>query len=291
MSLDAGKLVFVHQMEKASLKLSNFSGRRGHTHGFLTTSQQNMILGLTNHSIIHGTIRLVRFQVLQIHSIKQFGREIRRTGDKERLFLVHAHAVDFLFVRLNFVLQISRFRIVQANLPIVKRHQQVLIERRPVQIGRIDALAANLGQVNFQHGRIRPLRGIVIVVSGNFVDANFGIVFHKWIANGGKLDGRLRRPFRPRHAADGTAVRKLLQALARFNLPQPTGGVRRRCEQFGGEAVAVQIPNGPLVAGKGAQSLAVFAAPDRGNEIFARAKEQVAVVIVLNRRNGTFVSL
>ena len=287
MPLDTAKLVLVNQMEKARFKLSHLAGRGGDAHSLLPASQQYVILRFANDRVVDGSVRPVRLERLERDGVKEPGGEISRAGDKERLVAIEADAVDFLVVRLDGFLNVTRFGVVQTDLAIVKGHQEFPVESGPVQIGGIDTLAGDFGQINFEDGCVGP--GIVVTIALFFVNANFGIVFDKGIANGGKLATRLA--LGPAHAADGAPVGKLVQALARFHFPQAHRGVRTRGQEARGKSIAVQIPNGPLVAAKGAEALARVGAPDGRHQILARGKKQIAVIIVLNGGNGTLVAL
>jgi hypothetical protein len=57
-----------------------------------------------------------------------------------------------------------------------------------------------------------------------------------------------------------------------------------------GKAIAVEIPNGSLVSIECAQTLAIFGPPYRGNVIFGGGKQEVAIVVVLDNRNGSLVA-
>jgi len=287
MPLDTAKLVFVNQMEKARFKLSHLARRRRHTHCLLPASQQDVILGFANDRVVDRSVRPVRLERLESDGVKEPGGEIGRAGDKERLVAVETDAIDFLVVRLDGFLNVTRFGVVQTDLAIVKGHQEFPVESGPVQVGGIDALAGDFGQIDFEDGCVGP--GIVVIIALFFVHENFGIVFDKRIAYGGKLATRVA--LRPPHSSNGPPVGELVQALARFHFPQAHRSVRTRGQEARGKSIAVQIPNGPLMAAKGAEAFTRVGAPDGRHQILARGKKQIAVVIVLNGGNGTLVAL
>jgi hypothetical protein len=112
MSLNTAKFVFVHEVEESRFELSYLACCGGHTHGFLTTPKQNVILVLGNDCVIHGSVRLVCLQMLKIHRIVEFGGEIRRSCNEECLVAIKAHSIDLLFVRLNLVLDVACLWVV-----------------------------------------------------------------------------------------------------------------------------------------------------------------------------------
>ena len=282
MSLDTSKFLLVDQMEKARLKLSHLSRRCGDTHGFLTTSQQNVILVFRNDGIVDGTIRLVFLQLLQIDGIEESSGKVGTAGNKERLFSVEPKTIDLLFVCDNFINQISIGGIKQLDDAIVECHQQGLVECGPLDVGRIDSLVANLGKINFDSRDVAQFS-----FGGTIENHNFGIVFHEGIGNGGKHFGAIG----PGHSADGTAMDKGVQTFARFADPQFARGIGTGRQEPSREAIAVQVPDRSLVTVEGPDSFAVFRSPHGGDQIFRGREEQVAIVVELNRRNGTFVSL
>lgn len=62
-------------------------------------------------------------------------------------------------------------------------------------------------------------------------------------------------------------------------------------KQAVGKSIDIQIPNGSLVSMKGSQAFSVFTSPYTGNLILRGCKQQIAIGIVLDHRNGSFVSL
>ena len=270
-------------MKESRFEFSHLARRRGDAHGFLSSSQQNVILVFGNDGIVDGTVRLVLFEGLQIDGIKELGREIGTRRDKEGLVAVEPQAIDFLFVRQEFVHQIATAGIVQLDHAIVVTDQEGFVKGRPLNVGGIDALVAHFGNVNFEAGSF----GIRTAVGGSLKDHDFGIVFDKGIGNGGKHLAALG----PTHAADGTPVDVRVQALSRFHLPELAGGVRTGREETGRHAIAIQIPNRSLVSVEGSQSLAILGPPHRRHEILGSRKQQISVVVELNDSNGTFVSL
>lgn len=126
--LDTAKLLFVDQMKEARFKFTDFARRGGHTHGLLTSSEENMIFRLGNDGIVHGTIGSVRFQMLEIDGIVQFRGKVGGRRDEQSLLSIEAQSIDFLFVRREFLLDVARFWVVQTYLSIVKGHEQVFIQ-------------------------------------------------------------------------------------------------------------------------------------------------------------------
>ena len=90
-----------------------------------------MILVLRYHGIIHGTIRLVRLVMLQIHSVNQLRCEIGRGRDEQRLVTIKVDAINLLIMSHQFVLFVARHGIVQTNRSVIKRYQQLLVQGQP----------------------------------------------------------------------------------------------------------------------------------------------------------------
>jgi hypothetical protein len=212
-SFDAAKLFFVDHVKETRDKLSHLARGGSDTHGFLTTTQQDVIFRFGNNSVIDRTIRPVGLEMLQIDWVVELGGKVGRTGNEQRLFAIKAQTIDLLFVRLNFILDIAIVRIVQTNHAIVKANQDIIVQCRPMDGRCVDLFAVNLGQINFQPRLFRVRQGLVL---GNIIDANLAVVFDKGIRNGRESV----RSFRPGDAADGSLVGKGLQTLAGFYLPQ-----------------------------------------------------------------------
>mmetsp|Transcript_22168 Transcript_22168/g.35268 ORF Transcript_22168/g.35268 Transcript_22168/m.35268 type:complete len:211 (-) Transcript_22168:209-841(-) len=175
------KFFFVHQVKETGLKLSNLTRCRCHTHGLLSTTQQDVILCLRNDGVVHRTVRLIRLQMTQVHNIVQFGGKICRTRDKESFILIEAHSVNFLFVGVELVQFLSRYRIVQADGPIVECYKESFVEIEPHDVGGVDSLSVNLGKVNLQSGAV----GIVewILIFWHVVHGYLRIVFDEWVGD------------------------------------------------------------------------------------------------------------
>jgi len=90
-------------MVELRLELSGFAGRGRHTHGFLSTPKQNVILRLRNDSVIHGTIGFVSLEVSQIDNVVELGGKVGRSGNEEGLFSVEADPVDLLLMGEEFI--------------------------------------------------------------------------------------------------------------------------------------------------------------------------------------------
>jgi hypothetical protein len=198
-------------MKESRFKFSHLARRRGDTHGFLSSTQQNMILVFANDGIVNGTIRLVGLEMLQIDRIVQFARKIGTARQKHGLVAIELHAINLAFVHFDIVFQMTRFGIIQSHVSIVHADKQMFIERRPPNVGTIDAFGF-LGNVNFQYRIFRIV---------NVPHTDFGIVFHKGITNGRKSFV----VFGPTNATDGSAMRKGVEAFARLDVPQFDGTV------------------------------------------------------------------
>mmetsp|Transcript_24959 Transcript_24959/g.41400 ORF Transcript_24959/g.41400 Transcript_24959/m.41400 type:complete len:268 (-) Transcript_24959:85-888(-) len=266
-------------MKESRIKLAHLTGRGRDGHGVLSTTNQNMILRFRNDSVIDRTVRLIGFEMLQVDGIKEFGGIVRGGSDEQRLLAIERDSINLLFVSHDFFFFIACLWIIQTNGTIVKGDEDVFIEWHPNHIGGIDALAGGmvLGQINFETR--------VFVV--DIVNGNFGIVFDEWIGNGGKLFG----PICPGDATDRTAVRKGAKAFAGLTGPEFGRGVRGSGQEMGGETIAIQVPDRSLVTVKSTEAFAIFSSPYGWNVIFGGRKEQIAVVIVLDARNRTFVAL
>mmetsp|Transcript_23578 Transcript_23578/g.43828 ORF Transcript_23578/g.43828 Transcript_23578/m.43828 type:complete len:212 (-) Transcript_23578:295-930(-) len=177
-SLDASKFFFVNQPKESRFELSDFTGRRCDTHGFLSTTQQDVIFGFTDNGIVDGPVRLVRFQVFQIDGVVQFGRKVSAGCNEHGLVSIELYSVDLLFVCPELFFNVARVGIVQANHAIVKGHEQMLVQVGPPDIGGIDAFGMFLGDVNFQNGSRR--------VRFDVKDGNLGVVFDKGVRDSGK---------------------------------------------------------------------------------------------------------
>mmetsp|Transcript_13794 Transcript_13794/g.28966 ORF Transcript_13794/g.28966 Transcript_13794/m.28966 type:complete len:342 (-) Transcript_13794:148-1173(-) len=286
MALDGSEFLLVDQPKKARLELSHLSGGRRHGHGLLTTAQQDVVLGLADDRVVDGSIGGVGPEVLEVDGVVELGGEIGRGGQKERLLAVHLQAVDLLVVGPEFVLDVPRYRIEETDHAVVKGDQQVLVEVRPPDVGHLHALAVFLGHVDFQDGCDGVARAVAVGVVA-VKDADLGVVLHEGIRDGGKELVVVA----PGHPADGPPVDKGLQEVSRFAAPHLDGGVGAGGQQVPGKAVRVQVPDGSLVAVKGSQALPVFDPPHAGDLILAGAEQQVPVVVVLDDRDGAFVSL
>lgn len=176
----------------------------------------------------------------------------------------------------DFVFFVAVLCVVETNGAIVEGDQEVFVEGHPDNVGWIDAFGRFLGQINFESR--------VFVV--DIVDGDFGIVFDERIGYRCELFGALG----PGHAADGTAVSVSAEAFASLAGPEFGRGVGGGSEEVSGEAVAVEVPNGTLVAVEGAQAVAIFGSPNARDVVFAGSEEQVAVVIVLHARDAALVS-
>lgn len=84
---------------------------------------------------------------------------------------------------------------------------------------------------------------------------------------------------------------EVCDAFPRLDQPHSARRVGRSCEQAPRKAITIQAPYGTLVAVKRAQALTIVGSPYGWYEILGSGKQKIAVVVVLDRRNGTFMSL
>lgn len=219
MTLDCSKLQLVDHVKEAGLKLSHLSRRGSHTHGLLTSTQQNVLFVIRDDGIVNGTIRPVRLQVLPVDRVVKLGGKVGRRGNQEGLVHIEADAVDLFLMRLNLILHITRFWVVQFDPSMVKGDENFLVHGSPQNIGGHHALGGGFRQVHHQHGlvavRARVLR------FGHFVDGNLGRMVHKGVTDGGKLLTALG----PDDTTDGPRVRKGSQAFSCFDIPQTAGRI------------------------------------------------------------------
>mmetsp|Transcript_1234 Transcript_1234/g.3378 ORF Transcript_1234/g.3378 Transcript_1234/m.3378 type:complete len:299 (+) Transcript_1234:366-1262(+) len=258
-SLDTSKFFLIDQMKEPSFKLSHLTCRRRDTHGFLSSSQQNMILVFRNDSIIDGTIRLVGLEMFQMNRIVQFGGKVGTGGNKECLVAIELYAINLLFMQGNLFDHLSRFGMVQPGCAIIKRDKQMFIQCRPSNVGGIDPFAPTgtfFGDINFLDRFIIPMM-ISISIFLNIKDGNLGIVLDEWVRNGSKAPV----VFGPMYATDGSSVRKGLETFSGLTTPHFDSSIRTCRQQMSSESIHIQIPNGSLVSVKGSQTFPIFRSP------------------------------
>uniref|UniRef100_A0A182KI07 Secreted protein n=2 Tax=Anopheles christyi TaxID=43041 RepID=A0A182KI07_9DIPT len=94
MSLNARKLLFVHQMEEAGIKLASLRRSRSDLHRILTTAKCDVFEKWANARRVDGPLSFERFQAHQRIGIKQLGRTILRRRDEHGTVARHLHIRD-----------------------------------------------------------------------------------------------------------------------------------------------------------------------------------------------------
>mmetsp|Transcript_25524 Transcript_25524/g.59813 ORF Transcript_25524/g.59813 Transcript_25524/m.59813 type:complete len:268 (-) Transcript_25524:195-998(-) len=267
MSLHGTELFFVDQPEKPRFEFPDLARRGRHGHGFLSASEQDVVLRLADDGVVDGSVGRIRLEVLEVDRVVQLGGEVGGGGDEHRLLAIELQPVDLLFVRAEFVLDVTGLGIVQADQAVVEGHHQVLVQVGPPDVRHLNAPVVLLRDVDFED----RVDGLALVFSAVAAVEyrDLGVVLHEGIADGGED----RVVVGPSDTADRTPVGEGPDQLAGFAAPQLHRRVGARGQQVVGKPVGIQIPNGTLVTVEGADSLAVFDPPDAGNLILRRAEQ------------------